>query len=186
MKITETSIKGALIIEPKVFLDNRGFFFESFQQQRYAEYGLTLPFVQDNISRSQKNTLRGLHYQKKQTQGKLVHIIRGEILDVAVDIRRGSPTFGKWTSVILDDKNHRQFYLPPGCAHGFCVLSDEADFIYKCTDYYHPESEITLKWNDPDLNITWPIENPLLSPKDQQGLYLKDIPEEDLPTYEPT
>jgi len=181
MKIINTSLPEVLVIEPKIFGDNRGFFYESFQATRYAENGMDKPFVQDNVSRSCKNVLRGLHHQTEQTQGKLVYVITGTVFDVAVDIRKNSPTFGQWTSVILDDKDHRQIYVPPGFAHGFCVLSDYADFIYKCTDYYHPQSELTIKWDDPDINIEWPIDNPILSTKDEQGICLKDIPNNQLP-----
>ena len=183
MKVIETPLKGVLIIEPKVYGDSRGFFLESFQQQRYADAGMVLPFVQDNVSRSCKGTLRGLHYQTQHPQGKLVFVTRGEVFDVAVDLRLNSPSFGKWFSVTLSEENHRQLYLPPGCAHGFCVLSAEVDFIYKCTDYYHPETELTIYWKEPELKIDWPIEKPLLSDKDLRGIYIRDIPEEQLLTY---
>jgi dTDP-4-dehydrorhamnose 3,5-epimerase len=174
-----------IIIEPKIFGDARGFFYESFQAKRYLEeYGIPVTFVQDNVSRSTKGILRGLHHQKQHTQGKLICVTRGAVFDVAVDIRQGSPNFGQWMGVVLDDKKHRQVYIPPGFAHGFCVLSEEADFIYKCTDYYDPSSEITIKWDDPDLAIDWPIENPILSTKDQKGILLKNILKTDLPYYE--
>ncbi len=183
MKINNTSLSGVMIIEPKVFGDNRGYFYESFQETRYTEIGITLPFVQDNASRSSKNVLRGLHHQQKHTQGKLIYVTRGTVFDVAVDIRVGSPTFGRWTSVILDDIDHRQLYIPPGFAHGFCVLSETADFFYKCTDFYDPASEITVQWNDPDIGIKWPISTPALSAKDAKGKLLKDFTENELPKY---
>lgn len=183
MQITPTALPEVLLIEPKVFSDSRGFFYESFQTQRYSEAGLPPHFVQDNFSHSQKNTLRGLHYQLKHPQGKLVYVTRGKVLDIAVDIRVGSPTFGQWVSVILDAEKPQQFYIPPGFAHGFCVLSDEADFFYKCTDYYHPEDEQGIIWNDSDLNINWPTTHPLLSAKDQLYRSLQQMPEELLPKY---
>jgi dTDP-4-dehydrorhamnose 3,5-epimerase len=166
MNVIKTEIPGVVIIEPKVFGDARGFFLETFQARRYAEAGLTLPFVQDNHSHSGYGVLRGLHFQKKNPQGKLVYVTRGAVFDVAVDLRRDSPTFGRWAGVTLSDENHRQFYVPPGCAHGFCVISKVADFCYKCTDYYYPEDEGCILWNDPALNIAWPLENPKLSAKD--------------------
>jgi dTDP-4-dehydrorhamnose 3,5-epimerase len=156
MKIIETPLPGVLIFEPKVFGDARGFFVETFREEWLQQAGLQLPFVQDNHSRSRKGVLRGLHYQLEHMQGKLVRAARGTVFDVAVDVRRGSPYFGQWTGVILDDVHHRQFYVPPGFAHGFCVLSDEADFHYKCTDYYHPQSEAGVLWNDPGIGIDWP------------------------------
>ncbi|HCU05892.1 MAG: dTDP-4-dehydrorhamnose 3,5-epimerase [Gammaproteobacteria bacterium GWE2_42_36] len=172
-----------LIIEPKHFGDTRGFFFESFQAERYAAQGISTTFVQDNCSRSTKGVLRGLHHQKNHTQGKLIYATRGQIFDVAVDIRQDSPTFGQWASVILNDQDHHQFYIPPGFAHGFCVLSEEADIFYKCTNYYNPSVELTLRWDDPDVGIEWPIQNPLISPKDQNGKFLKDIAKSDLPIW---
>ncbi len=169
MNVIETEIPGALIIEPRVFGDQRGFFLETFQARRYAEIGLPGPFVQDNHSRSAYGVLRGLHFQWKFPQGKLVFVSRGEVFDVAVDLRRDSPAFGRWVGVTLSEENHRQFYVPPGCAHGFCVLSEIADFQYKCTDYYHPEDEGSLIWNDPDIGIQWPLETPGLSDKDARA-----------------
>ncbi len=176
MKVIKTKLPGVIIIEPKVFGDDRGFFFENFRSNQFLELGIDKPFVQDNVSRSARNVLRGLHHQTKHTQGKLVWVTRGKIFDVVVDIRKDSPAFGQWISTILDDQDHRLIYLPPGLAHGFCVLSEIADFSYKCTDYYDPTSEITIAWNDPDIGIDWPIKNPIISDKDSQGKRLKDIP----------
>lgn len=183
MNLIKTKLPDVIIIEPKVFGDARGYFFESFQENRYKEHGMTLPFVQDNASRSEKNVLRGLHHQQNHTQGKLIYVTQGSVFDVAVDIRADSLTFGKWISVILDDIDHRQLYIPPGFAHGFCVLSDNADFFYKCTDYYDAASEITILWNDPDIGIKWPTQTPRLSDKDKQGKLLKEIPQDQLPKY---
>ena len=156
MKITETSLPGVLIFEPKVFGDARGFFVETYREEWLKEAGLKINFIQDNQSRSRKGVLRGLHYQMQHMQGKLVRASRGAVYDVAVDVRRGSPTFGKWEGVVLDDVTHRQLYVPPGFAHGFCVLSDDADFNYKCTDYWHPQSEAGVVWNDPAIGVQWP------------------------------
>lgn len=175
MKLIKTEIEGVVIIEPKVFGDARGFFLETFQAARYAEAGIKERFVQDNHSRSGKGVLRGLHFQRSHPQGKLVSVSRGEVFDVAVDIRKGSPTFGHWAGITLSDENHRQLYVPPGCAHGFCVLSEIADFQYKCTDYYHPEDEGCLRWNDPEVGIDWPEKNPLLSEKDAAAPGLKEL-----------
>jgi len=176
MKIIPTAIPDLLIFEPKVFGDQRGFFLESYNQLTFqALTGLTLNFVQDNHSRSGKNVLRGLHYQIQQPQGKLVRVTSGKVFDVAVDLRKSSPTFGRWDGVELSGDNHRQLWVPPGFAHGFVVLSEQADFLYKTTDYYAPEHERCIRWDDPEIGIVWPegIE-PLLSGKDQQGLSLKD------------
>ena len=176
MNVFKTKLHDCVIIEPKVFGDDRGFFLETFQAERYAELaGITLPFVQDNYSRSLKAVLRGLHYQKTKPQGKLVRVVRGEVYDVAVDIRLDSPTFGHWEGVILSEKNNRQLWVPPGLAHGFVVLSDTADFEYKCTDYYDPLDEGAILWSDPDLNICWPAENPILSDKDANAPRLIDV-----------
>jgi dTDP-4-dehydrorhamnose 3,5-epimerase len=184
MKVTATALPGVKIIEPKVFNDARGFFFESYQAQKYQEIGIDLPFVQDNMSHSAKGVLRGLHYQLQRPQGKLVSVVSGEVFDVAVDIRVGSPTFGKWFGTILNDKEHKQLYIPPGYAHGFCVLSEEVDFHYKCTDYYHLEDEQGVFWNDPAIGINWPLNiEPILSSKDQTYKCLKDISENLLPKY---
>lgn len=179
MNVIETELPGVVIIEPKVFGDSRGFFFESFQAERYAAHGIPA-FVQDNVSRSQKGVLRGLHYQLEKPQGKLVYVLTGAVLDVAVDIRVGSPTFGRAVWVELNDTNHRQLYIPPGFAHGFCVLSDTADFFYKCTDYYYPAAERSILWNDPALQIPWPIKDPILSAKDQVGLLLNEVTQDNL------
>lgn len=177
MNVIKTAIEDVVIIEPKVFGDERGFFLETFQAERYAEMaGIVLPFVQDNHSSSVKNVLRGLHFQKTKPQGKLVRVVRGEVFDVAVDLRKDSPTYGQWAGVYLNEENKRQFWVPPGLAHGFVVLSDVADFEYKCTDYYDPSDEGALLWNDPDVGIEWPegIE-PILSAKDRAALHLKDL-----------
>ena len=176
MNVIKTKLKDCVIIEPKVFGDERGFFLETFQADRYGDLaGISLPFVQDNHSRSSKGVLRGLHFQKTKPQGKLVRVVRGEVYDVAVDIRQGSPTYGQWEAVILSEENKTQFWVPPGFAHGFVVLSETADFEYKCTDYYDPSDEGSLLWNDPDLNIPWPIENPKLSEKDANAPLLADL-----------
>jgi len=184
MKQIPTDIPEVLLLEPRVFGDQRGFFLETFQQQRYQDAGITLPFVQDNHSRSSKGVLRGLHFQLKHPQGKLVQVMRGSVFDVAVDIRIGSPFFGKWYGAVLNDENHRQLWVPPGFAHGFCVLSDLADFTYKCTDYYHPEDEGCVRWDDPAISISWPISDPLLSAKDKDGPLLADLDGCRLPKYE--
>jgi dTDP-4-dehydrorhamnose 3,5-epimerase len=179
MKITEGPLSGLLIIEPKVFKDERGFFYETFQLERYKKAGMP-EFVQDNTSHSKRNALRGLHYQLPHSQGKLVTVTRGEVWDVVVDIRLSSPTFGKWFSITLTDKNHVQMYIPPGFAHGFCVLSEDTDFSYKCTNYYAPGCEYGIAWNDPKLNIPWPIQQPILSPKDEIYPLLHETPHEHL------
>lgn len=167
MNVIDTSILDVKIIEPKVFGDQRGFFLETFQQERYSKAGISLPFVQDNHSRSEKGVLRGLHFQKTKPQGKLVRVVSGEVFDVAVDIRKSSPTFGKWEGVVLSAENKRQFWVPPGLAHGFLVLSEYADFEYKCTDYYDSSDEGALRWNDEDIGIDWPAGiEPMLSEKD--------------------
>lgn len=168
MNVIKTKLAGCVVIEPQVFGDHRGFFLETFQAKRYAEEaGITLPFVQDNHSRSSKGVLRGLHFQKTKPQGKLVRVVSGEVFDVAVDLRPESKTFGQWEGVILSEENKRQFWIPPHLAHGFVVLSDTADFEYKCTDYYDPSDEGSIAWNDPDIGIDWPIADDLnLSEKD--------------------
>jgi len=176
MNVIKTKLKDCVIIEPKVFGDERGFFLETFQADRYEDLaGISLPFVQDNHSRSSRGVLRGLHFQKTKPQGKLVRVVRGEVYDVAVDIRSGSPTYGQWEAVILSEENKTQFWVPPGFAHGFVVLSETADFEYKCTDYYDPSDERSLLWNDSDLNIPWPIDNPKLSEKDANAPLLADL-----------
>jgi len=173
MQILATALPDVLLIEPKVFGDARGFFFESWNHRTFAALGIEADFVQDNHSQSQKNVLRGLHYQIHQPQGKLVRVVRGEIFDVAVDLRRSSPTFGQWTSFTLSAENRRMAWIPPSFAHGFCVTSENAEVIYKTTDYWAPEAERTLLWNDPQLAIAWPLDgSPILSPKDAAGLPL--------------
>jgi dTDP-4-dehydrorhamnose 3,5-epimerase len=179
MKTTEAPLAGLMIIEPRLFPDNRGYFFEVFEQQRYAERGLP-PFVQDNVSRSTHGVLRGLHYQLPRAQGKLVWVTRGSIWDVVVDLRLSSPTFGKWFGLTLSDDNHLQLYIPPGFAHGFCVVSEEADVYYKCTDFYSPGNEHGIAWNDQTLNISWPIKEPILSSKDDTYPPLHEVKHEKL------
>ncbi|MDX9701974.1 MAG: dTDP-4-dehydrorhamnose 3,5-epimerase [Candidatus Auribacterota bacterium] len=178
----DTELPGVFILEPKVFHDKRGYFMEVYHETRYNEIGILPRFVQDNHSRSQKNILRGLHYQLEHAQDKLISVIRGAIFDVAVDIRRGSPTFGKWIGVELSCSNNRQLFVPKGFAHGFCVLSDNVDVLYKCSDYYSPQDEGGVLWNDPDIGIRWPVDDPVLSPKDLAYSRLKDIPAERLPS----
>ncbi len=178
MRVLTTSLPGVLVIEPTVFEDTRGFFFESYHLKRYAEHGITAIFVQDNHSRSVKNTLRGLHYQVNPGQGKLVRVVVGEVFDVAVDIRFSSPTFGKWFGTFLSAENKKQMYIPVGFAHGFCVTSEVAEFEYKCTDYYSPKDERGILWNDPDLGIEWPVQNPILSEKDKKNSLFKEIKKE--------
>lgn len=185
MRCVETILPGVCIIEPRVFQDARGFFMETYQYQKFAALGITTTFVQDNHSRSLRGTLRGLHYQLHFPQSKLCRVVFGEVLDVAVDIRRGSPTFGKSVSVRLSAENKRQIYIPKGFAHGFCVLSEAAEFLYKCDEVYHPEDEHGIAWDDPALEIEWGIEAPLLSAKDQQNPYLAGAPEESLPIFIP-
>ncbi len=175
MNVIQTAIPGVLIIEPKVFGDHRGFFLETFQADRYRQAGIDMPFVQDNHSRSGKHVLRGLHLQRTKPQGKLVRVVRGAVFDVAVDVRSGSPTFGKWVGVELSEDNKRQFWVPPGLDHGFLTLTDTVDFEYKCTDYYDPSDEMCLLWNDPDVGIEWPAQAPQLSAKDAVGVRLKDL-----------
>lgn len=176
MKCIHSKLEGCVIIEPQVFGDERGFFLETFQSIRYEEdAGIELQFVQDNYSRSTRDVLRGLHFQKTKPQGKLVRVVRGEVYDVAIDIRKESATFGEWEAVILSEVNKKQLWIPPGFAHGFVVLSDIADFEYKCTDYYDPSDEGSIVWNDPDLDIDWPIKNPLLSSKDKKAKRLVDL-----------
>ncbi len=183
LKFIETELQGVIIVEPAVFNDGRGYFLETYHYKKYSENGIDLNFVQDNHSHSIKGTLRGLHYQLKHAQGKLLYTMKGEIFDVAVDIRRGSSTFGRWAGVILSSDNKRQLYVPPGFAHGFCVLSEEADVTYKCTDFYAPDDEYGITWNDPEIAIRWPITDPVLSDKDSKFKTLKDIPEYSLPLY---
>ncbi|MHC6223429.1 dTDP-4-dehydrorhamnose 3,5-epimerase [Pseudomonas sp. X10] len=176
MNITATSLPDVLLIEPEVFGDSRGFFFESFNARDFeTQTGVTTAFVQDNHSRSQRGVLRGLHYQVENAQGKLVRVVQGEVLDVAVDIRRSSPSFGQWAAISLSADNHHQLWIPPGFAHGFLVLSETAEFLYKTTDYYNPSAERCIRWDDPDLAIDWQSQaTPLLSAKDQAGQWLRD------------
>ncbi len=183
MKVTKTPLEGALVFEPKVFGDTRGYFMETWNHENYSNAGLNVTFVQSNLSKSSKGVLRGLHFQNPRPQGKLVQVIAGEVFDVAVDIRLGSPTFGQWHGEFLSAKNHKQFYIPEGFAHGFCVTSDEAVFSYLCTDFYHPASEQSLLWNDPTIKIDWPIAQPSLSEKDLKGTILEKIEASQLPQY---
>jgi len=176
MNVISCEISGLRIIEPKVFGDARGFFMESWNKQRYRDAGLDFDFVQDNVSVSRHGILRGLHFQNPGGQGKLVYVLQGEVFDVAVDLRQSSPTFGRWHGLNLSVENKRQFFIPPGFAHGFAVLSESAMFAYKCTEPYAPQNEITLAWNDPEIGIRWPLESPQLSEKDARGLRLRDIP----------
>ncbi len=175
IKVTETPLSGVLLIEPRVFEDDRGFFMETFNADDFANAGLPVNFVQDNHSRSSQNVLRGLHYQYPQWQGKLVRTILGEIFDVAVDIRRDSPTYGEWYGATLSDANKLQLYIPPGFAHGFCVMSEIADVVYKCTTLYKPSDDAAVRWNDLDIGIEWPIKNPLVSAKDAAAPALQDV-----------
>jgi dTDP-4-dehydrorhamnose 3,5-epimerase len=174
MKVHQTSISGALILEPKVFRDDRGFFLESYSERTFADVGIKETFVQDNHSSSTQGVLRGLHYQVQKAQGKLVRVVTGEVLDVFVDLRRSSPTFGRWHAAKLSADNKLLAWIPAGLAHGFYVLSENADVIYKSTEFYYPELERTILWNDPDLGIDWGAQNPLLSPKDQRGTRFRD------------
>lgn len=184
MKVTELEIPGVLLIDPTMFKDQRGFFCETFHERRYAEAGIRESFVQDNISHSVRGTLRGLHFQQPHAQGKLVMAVEGAVFDVVVDIRKGSPTFGKWYGVELSSDNCRQLYVPPGCAHGFCVTSERATFLYKCTDFYFPADERGIAWNDPTLGITWPVPAPILSTKDRAYRTLEKMDADSLPLYE--
>ena len=183
MEVFETELPGVMILEPKVFGDARGFFLETWNQERYREAGIPAGFVQDNLSFSGKGTLRGLHFQNPNAQGKLVQVLQGEVYDVAVDIRQGSPTFGKWVSVTLSAENRRQVFVPAGFAHGFCVISDNALFSYKCTDIYNPKAEVSIIWNDPDIGIDWPVTEPELSEKDRLASRLSQLPDDRLPSY---
>ncbi|HEY0073053.1 MAG TPA: dTDP-4-dehydrorhamnose 3,5-epimerase [Abditibacteriaceae bacterium] len=188
MKLIETSLPGVVIIEPRVFEDARGFFLESYHQERFAALGLEAPFVQDNHARSTRGTLRGLHYQLAQPQGKLCRVVQGEVFDVAVDIRGGSPTFGQWTGAVLSDQNKRQIWVPRGFAHGYLVLSESADFLYKCDDFYRADDQYSVAWDDPQIGITWPLngltQNDLiLAEKDRSAPLLKDILPQHLPPF---
>ncbi len=183
MKVIETGVPGALILEPQVFGDARGFFYESYNKAKWIEACIDVDFVQSNVSRSARGVLRGLHYQWPNPQGKLVSVLEGEVFDVAVDIRRGSPTFGQSVGVMLTADNHRHFWVPEGFAHGFCVLSEFATFTYQCTALYDPKADAGIRWNDAALGIDWPISAPLLSDKDGKTPLLQDVPPERLPTY---
>lgn len=185
MKVIQTALPGCAVIEPRVFGDGRGFFFEAWNSERFNEQGLPSSFVQSNVSSSSRGVLRGLHYQWPRPQGKLVSVLEGEVYDVAVDIRRGSPTFGRWEAVVLSAENKRQFWIPEGFAHGFAVLSETALFSYLCTDVYVPEADAGIRWNDADIAVDWPISQPLLSTKDEQAAFLKDVAEDRLPVYLP-
>ena len=183
LTFTPGKIPGVVVVDPAVYPDERGFFTETFHAEKYAANGIPAHFVQDNYSHSNRHVLRGLHYQRNNPQGKLVYVIHGEIMDVIVDMRKGSPMFGKWEAVLLDSESHRQVYVPEGCAHGFVVLNDEADVMYKCTNLYSPKDDQGLLWSDPDLAIDWPTQTPSLSPKDAVLPLLKDTPEDTLPVF---
>jgi dTDP-4-dehydrorhamnose 3,5-epimerase len=185
MNIMTTSIEGVLMIEPDVFEDSRGFFMETYNRNRYIKSGINTLFVQDNLSYSVQGAVRGLHYQIRTPQAKLVQVISGEIFDVAVDIRRDSPTFGKWTGFHLSDRNRRQLFIPQGFAHGFCVLSEIAYFLYKCSDFFVPDDEGGIIWSDPDIGIDWPVQDPIISEKDKQYPRLSEINPDQLPVLAP-
>ena len=174
MEITKTFFDGIVLMKPRLFPDNRGYFLETHHARKYTAQGLSETFVQDNLAHSKKGVLRGLHYQHPRPQGKLIFVVQGEIFDVVVDIRKDSPTFGKWFGVVLSASNHMQLYIAPGFAHGYCVISDTSDVFYKCTDFYNPEYEQTLMWNDPAIGIEWPIKNPSISEKDARGKLLRE------------
>jgi dTDP-4-dehydrorhamnose 3,5-epimerase len=180
MKILRCELQGLIILEPTVFGDARGFFMELWHQGRYGEHGLETDFVQDNLSCSRRGALRGLHLQNPNPQAKLLQVLQGEVFDVGVDLRRSSPTFGRWHGLVLSSENKRQFYLPAGFAHGFAVLSESALIYYKCSTFYCPKDELVLRWDDPDIGIQWPLNNPLLSEKDAKGVRLRDLPPERL------
>jgi dTDP-4-dehydrorhamnose 3,5-epimerase len=184
MKVKETAIPGVLIVEPRVFGDERGWFLESWQRQRYGEHGIPQDMVQDNQAYSRHGVLRGLHVQHPHAQGKLVQVLRGEVFDVAVDVRRGSPWFGRWVGVLLSGENRRQLWVPPGFAHGYYVTGDDALFTYKCTERYHPDSELSVAWDDPTIGIEWPLSgDPILSGKDRRALPLEQIQPDRLPAF---
>lgn len=185
MKAIQSSLPDALIIEPRVFGDARGFFYESYNRQKFEQLGIGAHFVQSNVSRSARGVLRGLHYQWPHPQGKLVSVLEGEVYDVAVDIRQGSPTFGQWTGVMLTAENHRHFWVPEGFAHGFCVLSEAAVFTYQCTALYDPLADRAVRWNDATIGVDWPISEPLLSDKDMRAPFLADVSPELLPVFKP-
>lgn len=183
MEVIQTDLEGVLLIKPRVFGDSRGGFFESYHASRYGESGITPTFVQDNVSLSQRSVLRGLHFQHPHGQGKLIQVLEGEIYDVAVDVRFGSPQFGRWVGTHLKSSEPQQIFIPEGFAHGFAILSEIAIFSYKCSDYYDPESEKTVIWNDPTIAIDWPVSDPILSPKDADGSPLSGFKPKDLPIY---
>ncbi len=183
MKVFSTRLPDIKIVEPTVHTDGRGFFLETYQWERYGHHHIGPHFVQDNLSCSKHGTLRGLHLQWPYPQGKLIYVLQGEVFDVAVDVRVGSPTFGQWAGATLSDENKHQLWIPQGFAHGFCVLSETALVAYKCTDFYHKETEISLRWDDPDVQINWPLTDPQLSPKDAQAPYLADLTPDRLPCY---
>ncbi len=185
MNVVETDLPGVLVVEPSVFGDERGFFMEGYNERRYREAGIPNRFVQDNLSFSGHGVLRGLHFQNPQAQGKLVSVLQGEVFDVAVDIRVGSPTFGEWTGTTLSAENKNQFYIPEGFAHGFVVTSDAALFAYKCTAPYNAQAEGGVLWNDPEIGIRWPVDEPIVSEKDRNAPLLSEIPEGWLPAYVP-
>jgi len=184
MQISKAEIEGLVIIQPDVFEDPRGYFLETYHRRRYSGSGIDMDFCQDNMSYSRRGTLRGLHYQFPHAQAKLVQVLQGEVFDVAVDIRRGSPTFGRWVGVVLSEHNRRQVFIPQGLAHGFCVLSETAVFVYKCSDYYVPDCDQGVLWSDPALKIEWPVSDPIVSEKDRAFLRLSEISTDRLPAYE--
>jgi len=183
MKVTESDLPGVFLIEPEVRGDARGYFMETWNVARYEQAGLSARFVQDNVSYSARGALRGLHFQNPNVQGKLVYVLQGEVFDVAVDIRVGSPTFGRWMGITLSGDNKRQVYIPEGFAHGFCVISEHALLAYKCTDFYNPKAEASVLWNDPDIGIDWPVTLPILSDRDKNAPRLKDMPPDRLPKF---
>jgi dTDP-4-dehydrorhamnose 3,5-epimerase len=185
LEFLNTSLQGVILIKPVVFKDPRGFFMETFHKKKYRDGGIDRAFVQDNFSSSQKDTLRGLHYQLRHPQAKLIYAIKGEIYDVVVDIRQGSPTFRQWMGIVLSEGNRYQLFIPEGFAHGFCVLSETAEVVYKCTDFYMPDDEFGVLWSDPSIGIDWPVKDPLLSEKDTRYPVVGEIPEENLPVYSP-
>jgi dTDP-4-dehydrorhamnose 3,5-epimerase len=181
MQRFETDIPGLLILEPDILSDDRGLFFEAYHEEKYRSLGVDARFVQDNFSRSRRDVVRGLHYQLAAPQAKLCQVVRGAVLDVVADIRRGSAAYGRWVGVLLSEENRRQLYIPPGCAHGFAVLSETTDFLYKCSRYYDPADDRGIAWNDPDLGIVWPIEAPILSPRDTRNPFLATLSPDQLP-----
>jgi dTDP-4-dehydrorhamnose 3,5-epimerase len=185
VKFTQSTLPGVVIIDPDVHGDQRGFFLETWHERKYREGGIDARFVQDNLSRSGLHTLRGLHAQLHRPQGKLVRVVEGAVFDVAVDIRQGSPHFGRWVGLELSAADQRQLFVPEGFAHGFCVMTESAQFEYKCTDFYDPDDEIAIAWNDPDIGIQWPVDKPRLSPKDVAARCLREFAEHELPVFEP-